>query len=251
MGPAAQQADPWLDAAQDFRVPLVALVLLAGLAGYADAVALLTWDVFVANQSGNVVRTGMGLAGADTDWPAALVSIVAFGVGGAASSLVGRRPGRLVPPATRLLLAAAALVAWAAAVIAWQADGGLPFVPGVVLLAFAMGIIATTFVRLGGVQVTTTYATGAVLRVGQSSVAALGDPPAERARALRVVAVTVAMLLSYAGGGAVGTAAVHHLGVPWLAALALVLLATVGALLRRARHPGDASDRPPTPGPRS
>jgi uncharacterized membrane protein YoaK (UPF0700 family) len=236
VGASAQQADPWLDAARDFRAPLAALALLAGLAGYCDAVSLLHWDVFVANQSGNVVHTGMGLAGADPAWPQALTSIVSFGLGGAASSLVGRAPGRLVPPAVRLLLAGLTLLVWAGLVALTPAADAVPALPAVAVLAFGMGVVATTFVRLGGVQVATTYATGTVLRALQSAVATVSGPAADRGRAARAGLVSLLMLVSYAGGGAAGTVAVRLLSRPWLVLGGLLLIAAVAALLRRARQ---------------
>jgi uncharacterized membrane protein YoaK (UPF0700 family) len=227
-------ADPWLDAAQDFRAPLLVLALLAVLAGYADAVALLQWDVFVANQSGNMVRTGMGLAGAYTEWQLALVSVVSFGLGGAASFLLGRRRHRVTPPALRLSAAAVALVVWVLVVaLAGRADDATA-TAAIAVLAFGMGVIATTFVRLGGVQVTTTYATGAVLRVGQGLVRSTEGPRGRTER--RMLAVTMVMLVSYGTGGALGTAAVSHLDrvVRTLPAVAIVV--TVALLLRRVRR---------------
>jgi uncharacterized membrane protein YoaK (UPF0700 family) len=242
-------ADRWLDATQDFRAPLLALVLLAVLAGYADAVALLQWDVFVANQSGNVVRTGMGLAGAYTEWQTALLSVVSFGIGGAVSYLVGRRTRRVAPPAARLLLTGGLLAAWLVLVAVVASGSETARVGSVALLALAMGVIATTFVRLGGIQVTTTYATGAVLRVGQGAARVAVGAPADRARARRAIGVTAAMLVSYAAGGAVGTAASTHLSDLVRSVPALVLLAAVAVLLRRVRiEERELVSRPGSPG---
>lgn len=243
---SAGAPDPWVDAGHDFRAPLVALAVLSLLAGYADALALLQWDVFVANQSGNVVRTGMGLAGAEVagDWRLSLLSIASFTLGGALSVLVGRRHGRLSPHVTRLGLAALLLVGWLAVVVLVGDRTDAPALT-LALPALALGLIASTFVRLGAVPVTVTYATGAVLRLGQTAARDATTSPSDaagRARRRQVLVVTLVLLVSYAGGGAVGTVAAARLGPAAHTAGVLVLMAAVVPLLRRVTPRTSAAD---------
>ena len=102
-----------------FRAPAVVLALLALTAGFADGYALTRFDVFVANQSGNVVRIGMGAVGQYAAWDLALLSVLGFGVGGMLSWLLARVGGPRHWPihVVRLMAVGMLVLAWWIAVI--------------------------------------------------------------------------------------------------------------------------------------
>ena len=110
-------ADEPADSQAGFRFPFLTLALATGVAGILDAFALTRYDVFVANQSGNIVHVGMGLVGHDPSWPASVASMVGFASGaGVAFRLRGRgRPDHRSRPAVGLCLTIGALLLWAGA----------------------------------------------------------------------------------------------------------------------------------------
>ena len=65
----------------EFRRPLLVLALTTGIAGFVDAFAFLRYGAFVANQSGNAVLLGIGLAGRHAAWPESAASLIAFAAG--------------------------------------------------------------------------------------------------------------------------------------------------------------------------
>ncbi len=211
-------------------------VTLTAVAGFADAhIFLNVVEVFVANQSGNLVLLGMGAG--EGRWSAALrhaVAIVAFALGVAVVSRIHerrRRSGRRLRP-DLVLGAEALLLLLVAGWIAAGDDAGAAVLvyPVLVMGAFAMGLQTASLLRVGAVNVATTYATGSVARLGSEGALAIdpGDSPDARTHR-RALVVLVSIVTAYAGGAAlaawagdadawlllpvmvlVGAAAVHH-----------------------------------------
>lgn len=193
-----------------FRRPVLALLLLTVSAGYADGLSLTRWDVFVANQSGNVVRIGMGLSGHYSAWDLALMSMVGFATGAVLSWALARwaRDRLALLTRVRLISAAALVAAWSIVGVAGSGDSATGL--GVAFLgAASMGVLATTLTHIAGIQTQSTYQTANVIRASQGVldwVAGHGrgtsDGAANAGRRLAIL--SGATLLCYALGGALG-----------------------------------------------
>jgi uncharacterized membrane protein YoaK (UPF0700 family) len=218
------------------RRPTASALLLSAVAGYVDAyVFLRVSDVFIANQSGNLIVGGISAAGGEVgDVLLPFVSVLAYVLGAAAASAAFDRPDRSGRRRLTDTVAAVIVVLTGCAVALQLAgEGRAPaprsaLVAGVVAAAAAaMGAQATAIRRAGGVSVLTTASTGAITALGVELGRHRGSlDPAARARAGRLVA----LVLCYVGGAASGAALSVHtdrgpelLAVPCLALAALLI----------------------------
>lgn len=205
------------------REMAVALVL-AAITGYVDAVGFTRmFDVFVANQSGNVILFGIGLG--DADWegvwrPAG--SMLGFVAGVAIGLLVARRLREGVRAPSLLAIETVVLLAVAAGA-GDLAGRTAPFdgVAGVLLLlgsAFAMGIQTDVIRRVAQVSVATTYSSGTLMKIGDE-LAGVVVRAALSPAARRALAVMGGVVAAYVAGAAAGTALVDEWGHGlWVAA---------------------------------
>lgn len=142
--------------------------VLAALAGVLAATAYTHSEgYFVTFMTGNAGRTVLGAF--DGSWwlsISAAALLVAFGTGVVSAALCRRYvwPNR---PHGSLLLTATALLA---ATIADWIEGGpslpVPLLP-ILLVAFGVGALNTTFVRNGEVSIPLSYVTGTVVKLAQ------------------------------------------------------------------------------------
>lgn len=201
-------------------------VLLAGLAGFVDAVGFIaSGGYFVSFMSGNSTRLGVGVGEwSDAALPA-LILIVAFVAGTVSGALLRRA----VPPRhkeTAALLYVAALLALAA-MLGLEQRPLLALLP----LAGAMGALNLAFEVDGDVRVGLTYMTGTLVKLGMRLAEALcgGD---------RTAWVPFFVLwLGLVAGGVLGAWAQFSAGVPslWLAATYAFIIALGTGLSRRAK----------------
>jgi uncharacterized membrane protein YoaK (UPF0700 family) len=216
---------------------LALAVVLAASAGFVDAhVYLFVVQVFVANQSGNLI--GLGMTTGQEQWHDAASSVAAiasFIIGVVAATTFQRRdraagrPSRMYP---LLQIEAAALLGLA--LLLWIADprlsDGWRVLDLVVIFvgAVAMGVQSASLRTVGTVSITTTYGTGALVRVGEKLAAPFradgqpGDP--QRMRTLAVLAI---VLSAYVGGAAISAALGSAHGLVLIPALAMVGAAVV------------------------
>lgn len=205
-------------------------VTLALVAGWVDAhVYLHVHDVFVANMSGNMIKLGMSVG--LLDWPEAWPStaaLLAFVAGVAVGTRLNRRELRHAGAArTPALLAieAALLAVLAAGLLATPAQherGRWPAILALICLgALSMGLQAAALGRVGTIAVTTTYGTGALVRVGQRLVPPASGLPRAVADRARVIVILVSLLCGYVGGAAASALAG---GAAWLMVLPVVVL---------------------------
>lgn len=136
---------------------------LAVVAGCVDAASFLGLDtVFTANQTGNTVLLGIGVA--QGDWDAALRSLAAlagFLVGVLGGALALRRaPGGW--SATAVALTAAQAVVLGALALLWGPASTLVLI---VLAAVVMGAQSALTLHIGVPGVTTTFITGTITRL--------------------------------------------------------------------------------------
>jgi uncharacterized membrane protein YoaK (UPF0700 family) len=191
-------------------------VALAATAGFVDAFIYVgVTPVFVANMSGNLVR--LGIAGGNSDEHgvfAALVALGAFitGVVLATSHLDSHvRVGRHPRPARALVLEAVLLASLAIIIRSADIEFSASIEPidfvVVALGATAMGIQAVALRRVGQIAVSTTYGTGAVVRLGEKLALAArrADRPGHVRRRV-TIAVLGAVLVSYVAGAGLAAA---------------------------------------------
>lgn len=218
--------------AASFRAPVIVLAALSLTAGFADGYSLTHANVFVANQSGNVVRVGMGAVGAFDAWPLALCSIVGFAVGGLIAWTLTRSAARtqVTLVRVRLLTVMALIVLWWLGMLLISGQG--TDVVAALLGAAAMGVLASVMTRVAGVPVQTTFQSATVLRSAEGAAewATHADPQHRTGRTLALLSLIT--LTAYAGGGALGalaertltTGSVAVLMMPVLLGIALVLV---------------------------
>lgn len=197
------------DSRAEYRFPLLALVAAAGVAGLMDAQALTRYGVFVANQSGNLVHVGMGLAGRDPLWLVSACSIGGFGLGAGIAFAVHRTCGRgrrLDAAVAGSCLTLAVLLLWAVADAALEhgpPERGRRAVLAVAGAGF-MGCLAGQFARTGGIATTITYQSGTVMETGTRVVAWITGSGEARRKASQGVLLGLLGVSGYVGGSFVG-----------------------------------------------
>jgi uncharacterized membrane protein YoaK (UPF0700 family) len=204
-----------------WRVRLLAAGLSAA-AGYVDAVGFLMTDgLFVSFMSGNSTRMAVGLAGGASNWGLTAGMILAFVLGAATGSFIGRMTKAY--RALAILTFVSVLLALAA--VLSRLGAGLWAFP---VIALAMGAENTVFAEEGEVRIGLTYMTGALVKLGKNITAALmGGPPLD----------WLPYLLLWFGlvcGAALGANVYAHLGAAalWGGAGAMAVLAVIASRLR-------------------
>ena len=211
-------------------------VALLGLAGYVDAVAFLRLNgLFVSFASGDSTRLAALPSQGRLGEAAAAGGVVALFVMGAfAGRLITLAAGKLARPA--LLSVVAALLALAA-VIAETAAGGAAASLTAAAMTLAMGLQNSVVHCAGPVRVTSTYVTGALVKLGHELAdAVLGGASHWGSYML--------MWLGLIAGAALGALGAQRLGGAALLppALAAALLALgLGGLVRSRSAGGSTS----------
>ncbi len=190
------------------------VLLLLVIAGCVDAVGLAEMGrYFVSYMSGNITQIGLLLAYRDFAGAALPAGLVALFVAGATiGTMIVEKAGRAA--AAALLLVEAALIA-----LAWAGLTGARPMIGVVLLPVAMGLANIVTMRAGSSSPGTTYATGALVKLG-IALAGLGG----RERTGAVVGFNLASFAALLAGSFAG-------GFGRLTYGAAILLAPVAALV--------------------
>ncbi|SCL73092.1 Uncharacterized membrane protein YoaK, UPF0700 family [Micromonospora peucetia] len=224
------------DSYREFRHPLLVLALTTGIAGFVDAFAFLRYGAFVANQSGNAVFLGIGLAGRHATWLESAASLVAFAVGTGVVSQLRAAHSRWSPSVRALACALVALSLWAVlnALLQYGRQGGLPRIALAAAGGLAMGALATLFARTAGITTAITYQSGTVAKTGERVGRWLAGPGTARRRARQGIFLGLLALTCYAVGGGIGT--VTQQGQPrWVPAWGALALSTAALLLRQTR----------------
>ncbi|MEU1606276.1 YoaK family protein [Micromonospora matsumotoense] len=223
-------ADPQ-DVYCGFRLPLLVLALTTGIAGFVDAFAFLRYGAFVANQSGNAVLLGVGVAGRHAGWPESGSSLIAFAVGTGVVSQLRAAPSRWSPSLRTLGCAVVTMALWAVlnTLLDYGRHGGWPRIALAAAGGLAMGALATLFARTAGITTAITYQSGTVAKLGERVARWLAGPnTSSRQRARHGVFLGLLALACYAVGGGLGTVAQHRpLWVPVWGTLALAALSVL------------------------
>lgn len=207
-------------------------ILLILLAGYVDAVAYLHFErLFVSFMSGNSTTLGIELGNGDGSRAHLLLAALAGFVAGAflgtllAALVAGFRAACVLALVAALLLA----VLWLDAQILVP-----PALP-VALLALSMGLQNEAIGRVGDLNVSLTYVTGMLSRVGK----ALAGIVLRRGGAFQwlLFVAMCAALVAGASGGAVGygTWGLDALLGPIVALAALSLISAIAAVVNLRR----------------
>jgi uncharacterized membrane protein YoaK (UPF0700 family) len=220
-------------------------VALAMTAGFVDSfVFLRVTPVFVANMSGNLVR--LGIAAGVGDWraiAAALAAVTSFLTGAVLATThvdAGARHPRLPSPAGALLLESGLLATLPVIIRVTNVAATQPIGFGgflvVVIAATAMGLQAVALRRVGVIAVSTTYGTGAVVRLGEKLALALRRAPRPgEARRRTTIVVLMAVLVSYVAGAALA-AGLGDVPELMFAAAAVPFAAGIRSSVRRRRE---------------
>jgi uncharacterized membrane protein YoaK (UPF0700 family) len=195
------------------RPKLFWAALLAGVAGYVDAICYIhLGGAFAANMTGNLVEAGMRAALGDWARSAWCVAVLISFVLGVLTARLLLRVHR--SPRTALFLECAAIAGAATGLL------GLGAVP-VLAAAMAMQNEAVTH---GVVTVNVAFVTGDLQQLGERLVAeTMPSQQIERPRPGRLI---MAILCSYAAGAAIGTLA-SAWGTPALLGAAAALIMVV------------------------
>ncbi len=201
----------------------LAAILLATAAGYTDGFALVRYDVFAANMTGNIVL--LSIASVDRHFGDVLRHagpISAFMLGAMASRLLREIDDS---GTSTLVMSAAALGAFAAL-------DPMPAQLAAAALAAVMGAQNGALTRFGGVSLNTAFLTGDLQRLGQT----LADPKPRRSRWSQALTVA-ATIAAYSIGAGAGAASVGF-KAPALLVPAALLLVTSGVAYSM-RHSDD------------
>jgi uncharacterized membrane protein YoaK (UPF0700 family) len=150
-------ATPPADAITDKRVGLLIVCCLAALAGAVDACGFfLLKDLYVSFMSGNTTSMAAALARGDFARVGLIGGIIAtFVAGTAAGTVVGELAGSRHVPV--VILATALVLVVPAAAKPWSIHA----------MTFAMGTLNASIHQAGSVEVTVTYVTGTLARLGR------------------------------------------------------------------------------------
>lgn len=215
-----------------FRWPVVALALLTLTAGYTDGYSLSRFDVFIANQSGNIVRAGMGVFGEYPQWHLALLSMAGFAVGASGSWLLGIAAPRFgwTLVRARLLAASALLGVWWVTVLL-VGNNDEKGIACSILGGMALGVLATVMTRIADTPIQPTFQTATVLNGMRGLVEWATRHDSERSAGRRLALLGVLTVGCYAIGGAMGAFAMR---IGPTAVLLGLLLPTLALTLTRA-----------------
>jgi len=224
MAPSANEA------AREERVGLLLVWWLAALAGAVDACGLFQLnDLYVSFMSGNTTSMAAALARGDVARVGLIGGIIAaFVAGCAAGTVVGELTARRHVPV--IVFAAAAVLILPVVVPRWT----------ILSMTFAMGMLNATIRRAGPVDVTVTYVTGTLAKLGRG----LGLLLCGRARDWTWLWQAVTWL-GLVAGAALATFARLRIGDATL--MALPVLAVLIAAASWFARPEDAG--PETAGP--
>ena len=142
-----------------------ALLILAGFVGAAAYTH--SEGYFVTFMTGNTERAAIGgFLGDYTLAFGAFALIVCFLAGVLVASLCRRHWWRNHPHGATMLATAALTAAAVVDTIAYRQDADLSLLP-ILLVAFAMGSLNTSFVKNGEVSIPVTYVTGTLVKLAQ------------------------------------------------------------------------------------
>ncbi|HJU18962.1 MAG TPA: YoaK family protein [Stellaceae bacterium] len=188
------------------------VVLLAAVAGCADALGYLHFRTFAGLMTGNTVFLGLALFGHAPAGPVLYIAVIAAFCAGVTMSRVALRLG--MTPRPVLILTVLILLGLNFSSSRWAPA----------MLAFGMGAQNAATTRVAGVTVNTVFLTGDLQQLMGDLVARL-FPGAKRERPAPRELIALALVwTSYVGGAVLGAALNLRLAQPFLVPAGLLLL---------------------------
>lgn len=205
---------------------------LAMVAGFVDAYGIISYNTYVSFMSGNT--TQIGYRAGQGNFAQALPSAVAitfFVAGSFAGALIASSE---TSAAQRL---AFSVVAASLALIVGLTHLGLG--PNEVLIAlacWAMGILNTTLSRVGSTQVSVTFVTGTLSRLGTQLALAVRSAPLPDSQGpwdshLRRARLFAGIWAAFLGGALLSSAVTPRFGA-WVLLAPILILSTLAACAR-------------------
>jgi uncharacterized membrane protein YoaK (UPF0700 family) len=212
---------------------------LALISGYVDSYALVKFGVYASFMTGNTTSGGVHVG--EFDWAAArhsLLPIPMFLLGILAGTLLTQGDRRRALARLSVLVAAMLSIGVAAAYFAW------PGWMSIVILSFAMGLMNTSILQVGGQTVGIGYMTGDLNNLAQHIAMGIKSAPVAEARGSwdthwRRASLLAGLWIAFLSGAVLGAAFGSRLAVWTLLVPAVMLL--VLALAERDR--GDAGSQ--------
>jgi uncharacterized membrane protein YoaK (UPF0700 family) len=212
---------------------------LALISGYVDSYALVKFGVYASFMTGNTTSAGMhagqyNLAAAGHS----LLPIPMFLLGVLAGTFLLQVDRRRALPQLSVLVAAMLAVGVAGAYFAWP--GWL----SIVILSFAMGLMNTSVLQVGGQTVGVGYMTGDLNNLAQHIAMGIKSAPVAQAQGSwdthwRRASLLAGLWIAFLSGAVLGAALGSRLAVWTLLLPALLLL----ALALAERDSGDAGSQ--------
>jgi uncharacterized membrane protein YoaK (UPF0700 family) len=197
---------------------------LALISGYVDSYALVKFGVYASFMTGNTTTAGVhagqfNLAAAGHS----LLPIPMFLLGILAGTLLMQADRRHALPRLSTLVAAMLTVGVAAAYFAW------PVWLSIVILSFAMGVMNTSILQVGGQTVGVGYMTGDLNNLAQHLAMGIKSAPVAQAQGLwdthwRRASLLAGLWIAFLSGAVLGAACGSRLAVWTLLLPALMLL---------------------------
>jgi len=190
---------------------LAVSVVLAAITGYVDAVGFASLlGVFPANQSGNMVFLGMAIGGHGPTpvgapaprSPASVSAPRSASSPGAGSGTATAGPVLLDPSCS----CSYAVVVITGPLVRDHPEHGFTGFTVIALTSVAMGVQTEAIRHVAGVAITTTYESGALVRIGEMMSAPFRQGREPRYSMHLVVLASV--ILAYLGGAAIGATAI-------------------------------------------
>lgn len=195
--------------------PLAQAAILTIVAGIADAVGYITMGgVFAANMTGNTVLAGIAAAKQDfTGTWDHLSPLVAFFAGAMLARALLRR---LKSPTAGILLEAA--------LIAGVGSLGVGMETAVMIVAFAMGLQASSITSFAGSAVSTVVVTSTLARTADAAVDRLWPGAATKPAPAGNTQLLLLTWIGYLVGALIGGLLAHAIPQPLLVPAALLLI---------------------------
>ena len=197
---------------------------LALISGYVDSYALVKFGVYASFMTGNTTSGGVHVG--EFDWAAArhsLLPIPMFLLGILAGTLLTQGDRRRALPRLSVLVAAMLSIGVAAAYFAW------PGWMSIVILSFAMGLMNTSILQVGGQTVGIGYMTGDLNNLAQHIAMGIKSAPVAEARGpwdthWRRASLLGGLWIAFLSGAVIGAALGSRLAVWTLLVPAVMLL---------------------------
>jgi len=202
---------------------------LAMLAGFVDAYGIIRYNTYLSFMSGNTTQAGYRAGQADFALAVPSALGVAFFAGGSFVGALIANSETSEPRRVAFSLVAASL----ALVVGLTQLGHLSDVVLIALACWAMGLLNTTLSRVGSIQVSVTFVTGTLSRLGMHLALAVKGAPLRDSQGswdthLHRARLFAGIWAAFLGGALLSGAATPRFGV-WVLLVPVLILSVLAA----------------------